>query len=274
MLNLSIIFVAQHDRSHYMQKSAFGCAALLILSCLSSQAVAYSFSPQLLMLETLGEASSGLFFLENKDSHPVAIELSIQEHHKDQNGNSIVGSVVDQDFIIYPAQLILMPNEQATVQIKWVSTKPIHNEQAFSVHSQQVEIPAPIVSSATKGVSIGFTILINYEARLYVAPPATQAELIIESVTEHTTINSKTTTATQTLDITLHNQGRRHADLSTLRLQLSQDPKHCKTPETCTSIDVNTLANTKTHLLAGDRRNIEVARPTQFSDKPIFVTIK
>lgn len=232
---------------------------------------AYSFSPQLMMLTTNGDTSGGLFFLDNKNAKPVAIELSVHEHSKDLNGKGISGNAADQDFIVYPAQLILMPNEQATVQIKWVGTEPMQHERAFSVRSQQVEIPTP--ANQDKGINIGVTVLMNYEARLYVAPPSAKAALVVESVSERRALPQEPSVSGQVLDVILHNAGSRHADLSGLKLQLSQDSVKCKLGKNCVQLDANTLANTKSHVLAGQRRHLVIARPSSLSDKPISIAL-
>jgi fimbrial chaperone protein len=232
---------------------------------------AYSFSPQLMMLTTAGDSSGGLFFIDNKNAKPIAIELSVYEHSKDLDGNGISGKVADQDFIVYPSQLILMPNEQATVQIKWVGTEPMSHERAFSVRSQQVEIPNPV--NQDKGVNIGVTVLMNYEARLYVAPPAAKAALVVESVSERRALPQETSGSGNVLDVIVHNTGNRHADLSSIKLQLFQDSAKCKIGKNCVQLDANTLANTKSHVLAGQRRHLVIDRPASLSDKPISMAL-
>jgi fimbrial chaperone protein len=243
---------------------------MVFASC-SLHVWAYSFSPQLMMLTTAGDTSGGLFFLDNKDAKPIAIELSVHEHSKDLSGKGISGNAADQDFIVYPSQLILMPNEQATVQIKWIGSEPISHERAFSVRSQQVEIPTP--ANQDKGINIGVTVLMNYEARLYVAPPTAKAALVVESVSERRALPQETSGSGNVLDVIVYNTGNRHADLSSLKLQLSQDSAKCKVGKNCVQFDANTLANTKSHVLAGQRRHLVIARPSSLSDKPISIAL-
>jgi fimbrial chaperone protein len=238
--------------------------ALIIVLFWAASAVswAYTLSPQMMQLETSGEHSSGFFYLDNQGATPVAIELTIHTHHKDIMGKSLIGQPADPDFLIYPPQLVMMPHEQTTVQIKWIGAASIAAEQAFSIQTHQVAIPTT-AGSTPQGVTVGVTVLMNYEGRVYVTPPQARPQVVVESVLARPARTAEVSPSGQVLDVILLNQGLAYQDLSLLQIQLKPTAAAiCSKANTCVTQAANTLPNTKSHLLSGDRRHLVIALPT------------
>lgn len=247
--------------------------------CLTSPASAYTMEPSLVQMSASG-ASSVFFRLENKEAKVSAVEITIHEHHKNLQGESIAGKDAEDDFIIYPAQLIMLPGDEVGVQILWIGDPALTAERAFTVVAREVPIPiekSVDESEKSEGVNIQVTVLRNYKARLYVTPKDAKPRVVVESLVEHLPtrdVASAYTLEPSTLEIVLANLGAAHKSTTTMTLVL------IPLDETGTPLDARavTLAATKipglrAHLLAGERRKLVIPRPTDVPAGPIKIIL-
>ncbi len=161
------------------------CQILLALAVLLPlQAAAYSVAPSLVTLRSAGSGSSGFLRLENRATKPAAIQLTIHEHRKDLDGKTIRGAEADDDFIIFPAQLVMTPGDEVSVQVRWIGVPALATERAYTIVTEEVAIPRKAAgqADASAGVTIDITVLMNYEVRIYVTPPDAKAKMVVESV--------------------------------------------------------------------------------------------
>jgi len=134
-------------------------------------ALAYTVSPNLVLLRSRGAESSGFIQLENKGAKPAAVEITIHEVHKDLDGQAISGKAADDDFIIYPAQLVMVPGDEVGVQVRWIGELALDAERAYTLVAREVPIPRKSgeESEPSVGIRVDITVLMNYEVRIYVA---------------------------------------------------------------------------------------------------------
>jgi hypothetical protein len=90
----------------------FCTASLLIISLTCVTASAYTFGPGISTFTTNGANSSHFFSLKNKDLKITPVEIAMLACQKDIDGKLLIGKEAEDAFIVYPAQVVLMPGDE------------------------------------------------------------------------------------------------------------------------------------------------------------------
>jgi fimbrial chaperone protein len=236
--------------------------AVLLLSCTPLATRAYVIAPALVTLRSAGAESNTFFRLQNPEPKAVAVEITIQEHDKDIDGNAIAGPAADDLFVVFPSQIVLVPGDEAAVQVRWIGDAAPPRERVFALVAREVAIPpASPEPESTSDVRVDLTVLVNYEARLYVAPPGARPQVIVASATE---VAPGPADAQQPmLEVILANEGTAHRDLAGLALQIAPvDAAGAPLPRQAVTVPVRDLPGARPHLLAGEQRRLRIPRPS------------
>ncbi|GBU20142.1 hypothetical protein R80B4_00017 [Fibrobacteres bacterium R8-0-B4] len=143
---------------------------ILALSCAlfaaSSAMAAFTIEPaQIVFLANMGEKTAFAEIVHTAGA-PAAVQLTVHDRVLDIDGKLSSGDMPANDvFIVYPAQVILYPNERATVQIQYRSKKKITEDKAYVLHSQ--EVPIKIDDDQSES-NISVSVLTNYYTLLAV----------------------------------------------------------------------------------------------------------
>ena len=259
----------------------------LTLSCrlLSTVAVvlplragAYTVTPNLVALRPAGDESSAFLQLENKALKAAAVEITIQEHHKDIDGKTIGGKEADDDFIIYPSQLVMIPGDEIGVQLRWIGEPALSAERAYTFVTREVPIPRKAAEEPepSTGIHVDITVLMNYEVRVYVTPPGAKPKVVVESVAERTQPagSGPDSAGSAQLEIILANQGTAHQAMANMALILVPlDPTGAPLTQRAVTLAARDFPAMKPHLLAGDRRRLLIPRPAGLPAGPVRVIL-
>jgi len=146
---------------------------------------------------------------------PVAakVKLGQKTASPGPTAQAISGKEADDDFIIYPAQLVMVPGDEVGVQVRWIGEPALDAERAYTLVAREVPIPRKSgeESAPSVGIRVDITVLINYEVRIYVAPPGAKPKVVVESVTDRPPPAGAGPAASTQLEIILANQGTTHA---------------------------------------------------------------
>ena len=250
---------------------------LAVSVLLPFRAHAYTVSPNLLVLRASGAESSGFLQLENKGKKPAAIEITVQEVHKDLDGHPLPGGAADDDFLIYPSQLVLLPGDEAGVQVRWIGAAALAAERTFTLVAREVQIPRKPGedSEPAAGIRVDITVLMNYEVRIYVAPPGARPKVVVESVAERPPPAAVPGPAEPAqLEIILANQGTAHASMGDMTLLLSPvHPAAAPFPPRTVTLSARDVPAMNKHLLAGERRRLLIPRPAGLPAGPVRVVL-
>jgi fimbrial chaperone protein len=234
--------------------------------------VAYSVTPNVLALRPGGDSSSAFLHLSNRETRPAAIELTISRYGRNLDGQGSIQEDADDLFLIYPAQVVLMPGEEVGVQVRWIGEPVLDRERCFVLVTREVPLPraAPkIEAEPPQGITIDLTVLLNYEVRVYVTPPGARAKVTVESVQASPT--DGTEPETPMLEVTLLNSGTARATLAEASLRLMPETGTSGAPAArLTARDIPALA---LPILAGERRRLRFPRPSSLPAGPVRATL-
>ena len=138
---------------------------ILALICLLFAALganaAFTIDPAvILMFVDQGEKTT-FVELVHTGGGPAAVQFSVEERVLDIDGVLVKdGGAKSAAFLVHPAQVILYPNERATVQVQYKGKGRVTADKAYVLHSQ--EVPLNIEKEEEPGVGMSVQMLTNY----------------------------------------------------------------------------------------------------------------
>ncbi|MBO9518310.1 MAG: molecular chaperone [Porphyrobacter sp.] len=192
-------------------------AALAAFAALSSPAAAMRVSPMVVEMETRGSDAIARVEVQNINQGNLAFETRVFLMNIDEDGN-IVETPADDKFLIFPPQGVLPAGGRQVIRLQWVGEPDLAASQAYYVSVQQ--LPVSFEPNSTEGVAAQVQLLYNMRALVVVAPPGAKPNVSPTSVHQ---LNYQPPAAPGTdalpplqdgVEITLKNEGRRHAMMS------------------------------------------------------------
>lgn len=221
----------------------------LVLSRINP-ALAFQLQPISQVFEPTGANATRTYEVFNNQSDRVAIELTVVERHMDVDGEETY-QPADDNFLIYPTQMILEPGATQVVRVSWLGDPNPEQELAFRLVAEQLPINLvdPTQSPAVQPVG-QVRVLLRYMGSLFVRPSGVQANLHMESVMPYTNAEGEPAIA-----ITFTNTGKSSARLQDLNLTLTAQGQSVNlSPEQLESIIDSTI-------LPGQSRRYILPRP-------------
>ena len=185
---------------------------LLLALCLSilvavTPAFAFEMTPLDLNLEPAGREASGRFRILNVDAKPIAIQVGVFTREMTDEGADILRPA-DDDFIVYPPQMIVKPGKSQTLRVKYVGATVDTVERAYRLIAEQLPIDLGDEPDRDGG---SIALLVRYVASIYVGPRSARPALRV--------IAAKPAPRDR-MRVVLANEGTRHALLTNLTLRV------------------------------------------------------
>lgn len=199
--------------------SSFGITLVLLLAntqpnwAFKIEPIARTFTPS-------GSNATQSYELISDKAEPEAVEMSVVKRSMDLDGKESY-EPADDDFLIYPPQIILKPNTRQTVRVTWLGDPIPQAEIAYRLVSKQVPInlKKPDVGAPNRPVG-KVEVLLTYMGSLYVRPVNVQPNVVVDSVSVQKNGNDKPMVA-----LILENQGSGRASLRNFSLNLTSGGK-------------------------------------------------
>lgn len=141
----------------------------LILICLLPILFSFTFSPMTSTLNLKEDGNKAQFQLKNTTNKPIPIVISIKSRIQNEDGSEDLPNT--DKFQVIPPQLIVPPNDQRTIRLKWEGEKNFDIEKSFRVIAEQVPL------NIEKEKKSGIQLLLKYQAALYVISKEVKADL-------------------------------------------------------------------------------------------------
>jgi fimbrial chaperone protein len=184
-------------------------AAGLVLYAAACAAQAISFTPIEVDFSPAGRATTQVFRLENTNTEPAAVEISVKSRQMARNGEDVLGEA-DEQFSIFPAQVVLQPGQAQTIRVQYTGPASIDTERPFRLIAEQ--LPIDVGQAPQNGGRM--RLLVKYVASVYVVPQNVKAVLSVQDV------QAATDSQGQWLDVTVLNEGGTRKILRDARLVL------------------------------------------------------
>jgi len=232
-------------------------ALLLAIGGLTAPAAAFRLIPIEMNFEPSGRGATQIFRLENDAQTPVAVEISIIGRSQDLEGEDVMQPGND-DWVIFPEQLILEPGQNQSVRVQWIGNATPERELPFRLVAEQ--LPIDIGQAPVQGGQV--RLLVQYKASLYVVPPGAKPKLTVLSAGPITLSDGGTV-----LELRVENNGTAHQILREPTLNLLAGGRSV-------SVKADQLGGLAgENLLAGVTRRFLLPWPKELPVGPLTATI-
>lgn len=198
-------------------------------------------------LEPTGKEATKSFLIDNTTGEKIAVQVSMSKREIDIDGKEINAEAEDE-FIVYPPQLVLGPNEKRTVRLTWAGAAELKHELSYRIIAEQLPVDT---EKKPKSKNATIRMMLRYLGAVYITPKDAKAEL---SLTEAKRVESKKE-GTQ-LTIAIANQGTAHHVIKNLQLIATVNDKAF----TFTGDQLKTIVGQ--NILAGAKRRFTLPWPS------------
>lgn len=164
--------------------------AFLLLTSFSANAL--QMNPLSLTLKPSGGGAKQSVTVSNESSEPIAVQFSVMT--RQQVNNKEIRRPADNDFMIYPPQMIIPARSTQKVRVEWLGAGQLPREQAYRLIAEQVFV------SLDDKQKTGVKMLMTLVGALYVQPNGMKSNLKVTNVKRNG----------NQLAITVANSGNRH----------------------------------------------------------------
>jgi len=252
-----------------VKRIVFFALTLLFLGGTNSLLWSFSFSPISQTFAPEGRGATKTFRLKNEGEDYIAIRIKILTRSVTPEGEE-KNQPADDLFTVYPKQVVVQPQSNQTVRIKWNGPSDIRQEQCFRVLVEQVPVQFENSSNSESNLKIMF----RYLGALYITPEGAKPDVNIEKHSIEP--GSSGSSESDSLAFTIYNRGTRHAILNNLSLRIKAEdsqsaPAHVIGPDKLGGISgENILPDSRRHFsiplpskIQGDTLQVEIEYDTQ-----------
>ncbi|MFV3130560.1 molecular chaperone [Niveispirillum sp. KHB5.9] len=185
----------------------------------SAPAAAFRLIPIEMEFEPSGRGATQIFRVENDTQLPIAIEVHITGRKMGPDGEDLPAERSD-DWIIFPEQIVLEPNQSQSVRVQWTGTAAPDKELAYRLIAEQLDVD--IGQAPTEGGKV--KLLVQYKASLYVTPPGVKPQINVLSAGPRQLVDGVV------MEMQVRNDGTAHKILKDPTLTLSAGGKSVTVP--------------------------------------------
>lgn len=192
----------------------FAVAAIFLMA---GPSMAMRVSPMVVEMVSSGSGAVARIEVQNINQGNLAFETRVFLMTIGADGK-IIETPADDKFLIFPPQGVLPPGGRQVVRLQWVGEPDLAASQAFYVSVQQ--LPVAFEPTAADDLGAQVQVLYNMRALVVVAPPGAKPDVKASAVKQlnyqpPAEAGSSTLPPIQDgVEVTLKNEGRRHAMMS------------------------------------------------------------
>jgi fimbrial chaperone protein len=229
---------------------------VLFLLAANPAALAFTLVPITMEFEPAGRGANQSFRLENDSSNSVPVQISMLTRQMDLNGVE-TNAPAEDDFLVYPPQVLLKPNQVQTVRVKWLGTPKPEKELTYRILAEQL----PVELDKEKANVSRINVMVRYLGSVYIVPKGAKADVLLESAVPQTDAAGK-----RQIELIFHNRGTAHSILRDLRLKIQAG-------DITVELGPEALPNfAGENMLAGQKRRFTLPWPEGLPDGPLRVT--
>ena len=235
------------------------------MSLHASPALAFKISPFNAEMAPAGPRARLDYLVENDSSEPTAVQIGVVRREQAEDGTETLSQADDQ-FLIFPAQLILLPKEKRIVRVQWLGPVKPEKELAYRIVAEQLPVELNKPAEAKNNLRL----LVRYLTAVYIVPPGIHPNLARDVVVERAE-PGRDPEGRQTMDVTLANRGPAHIHLRNIRLTARSSGDGKTVTLSSQRLTGSMLGE---NILAGSVRRFSMAWPPELGVGPVSVTLE
>lgn len=224
----------------------------------------YRLTPPRMSFDPSGTGATRSFQVISTGDEPVAIEIHMTGRQVATDGTETQPDAED-DFLVYPSQIVLQPGESQTVRVNWLGDPNPDRELAYRIISEQLPIQlnqdAPVTQPTVK-----VTALFRYIGSVYITPRDAKSNVVLTGVSRQTSNGS------DTLVLDFKNQGTAHQNLDDLTVTITSAGSNGQTAIQLTSEQLKGVSGE--NILAGQERQFIIPAPAGLPEGPLTGTFE
>lgn len=239
----------------------FSLVVFLLISTISP-ALAFKLDPISRVFDPAGTGATQSYQVVNDTPEQIAVEISMVERKINLEGQETTEKA-DDDFLVYPSQIVLPPGGVQSVRVTWLGNPNPEKELAYRIVAEQlpINLKKP-VQSEPQTTTGAVKVMFRYLGSVYIRPKNAQSKVVVGNVN-----HEKGTDGSDRLAITFDNQGTRRAILSDLNLNLTSGRTQITLkPEQLEGVNNGAI-------LAGNQRRFVIPWPQQLPVGPVTATL-
>lgn len=235
----------------------------LALPRVTEASPSFQLSPMEMQFTPAGGGASRSFLLRSTGTQPVAVQISVAGRQMSIDGIEEM-PLEEEDFVVYPPQIILMPNQVQAVRVVWVGDPTPAEELPYRIVAEQVPIDAlePKIDEPTDTRIVDIKVLFKYVGTIYVTPPNASPKVVLEGAEPFTSEDGS-----QKLVLNFENQGTAHQLLTSLKINLTAEGKTITL-----SGDEQLKGVIGENMLPGNKRRFVLPWPKELPVGPVTAT--
>ncbi|MEI9990997.1 MAG: fimbria/pilus periplasmic chaperone [Rhizomicrobium sp.] len=238
---------------------------IVVGALLGAPAAAFKISPFTAEMAPAGSRATLDYVVENDSSDPTAVQIGVVKREQAEDGSETLPSAEDQ-FLVFPAQLVLLPREKRTVRVQWLGPVNPDKELAYRLIAEQLPVDLGRPGSAVNSLKL----LVKYQTAVYILPPGIHSDPARDLVVQRAE-PGRDPRGRATLDLSVANRGLAHINLRGVRVTVtsSGDGK-----SVILSSPGQVGAMVGENVLPGSVRRFAIAWPPELPIGPVTATLE
>lgn len=240
------------------------CSALVFSGLPALKATAFQLNPISQEFSPVGKQATKSYRITNPKREPIAIDIAVFKRLLSNSGQETL-QPADEDFIVYPPQLIVPPLATQVVRVTWVGETKPDSELSYRFVAEQLPVvleptgESPKTAARARGA---VRIMMRYAGSVYIRPENSASQLVLQESRREQGANGE-----DLLFLRIQNEGNRHGKISRINLQLKAAGKSVVLP------GKDILGKTTPVVLAGGERHLLIPWPAELPIDAVTGTI-
>jgi len=244
-----------NSRNRIMRSFSFVYTIIIVLSVSYFQLFAIEFKPMNAEFSPTKGTTRSFTAINTSKNELAAVQMSIADWHVDIDGIETYTNN-EEDFLIYPSQMILKPEQTQVVRVTWLGNKSQETELAYRIIAEQ--LPVDLNAEAFEG-SGRIKVMMKFIGGLYITNPSAKPNIILKSTIEENY---------DTIRLIFENNGMRHDHLHDLSIAFTSKDTDIKVTLHKEQLDGINGEN----ILAKTSRRFKIPWPEKLPKGPVSIT--
>lgn len=179
----------------------FFTKSILLFAFLIPNAYAFKVEPMAAVFDPIGPGAQKTYSVTNVKNQAIAVQLRVATRKQNLDGTEVHDDeAAEEDFLIYPSQMVLAPQAIQKVRIQWLGDSSPSKEIPYRFIVE--EVPVQLEEESGDGAQV--KMIMTVMGTIYIRPDGAQSDVHVDSVEPYMSDKGKM------LAMTVTNKGTAH----------------------------------------------------------------